>query len=231
MAITIDLSGITVDTTAEEGTIVDGSTYTSPSRAGCGVFIKVYKTDLNGNRVALDHEGNATGPNDDTSWTFDYDTDGWHQIFYIAVPDFAVASYVLYDAVYRPSSEAVYRAKGAVSITTEADLDNTADWEVISEPTSLCLNIGASNESDNLTAITSIGIYNIVLGPITKENFGTKAGEAFLEASSTYRRSEDVRMYELLGLAVDGMEIANNRQEYSLGEIIARRAISLCSSC
>jgi hypothetical protein len=231
MAITIDLSNITVDTTAETGTIVDATVYTSPSRATCGVFVKVYKVDHAGNKTYLTTTGNNADEETDTQWEFDYDTDGWHQILYVAVPDFAVAAYNQYDAVFRPSSNAVYRAKTNTSITTETDLDNTTNWEVISDPTALCLNVGAANESDNLTALTSITTLNTVLYPITKENFGTKTGEAFLEASSTYRRSEDVRLYELLGLAVDGMNIANNRQEYSLGEIIARRAISLCSSC
>ncbi len=225
MAITINLSNITVDTTAETGTIVDGGTYTSPSRATCGVFVKVYKVDQAGNKTYLTTTGNNGDEETDTQWSFEYDTDGWPQILYVAVPDFAVASYNQYDAVFRPSSNAVYRAKTNTSLTTETDLDNTTNWEVISDPTSLCLNVGATNESDNLTALTSITTLNTILYPITTENFGTITGEAFVEATSTYKRSEDVRMYEMLGLAVDGMNIANNRQEYALGEIIASRAI------
>lgn len=227
MAITKDLSGLVFDTTEETATLTDGSTYTSPARSACAVFVKAYKVDHAGNRTALTTTGDDGDPETDNVWTWDYTADGWYQIFYVAVPDFAVASYDQYDAVFRPSNGAVYRAKQSATITTEADLANTTYWEVISEPTSLCLNVGASNQSVNLNTITSITISNTISSAIIKEAFGTATGEAFVEATSNYKRSEDVRLYELLGLAVDGINIANDRQEYSLGEIIARRATSL----
>ena len=227
MAITKDISTITVDTTENTVTVTDNSTYTSPSRATCGVFLKLFKVDYAGNRSALETTGDGSGGNDDAEWVADYASDGWYQLAYVAIPDWAVTSYAIYDAVFRPSSGAVYRAKGAVSISVEADLDDTAEWEVITDPTSLCFNIGESNQSVNLNTITSIVVENAVLNALTLVAFGTQTGEAFLEASSNYKRSEDVRLYELLGLAVDGMTIANNRAEYSLGEIFARRAISL----
>jgi hypothetical protein len=231
MAIVIDVSDITVDTVTSTGTIVDGSTYTSPVRASAAVYLKVYKLDLQGNRTDCVTVGNNTGPEDVTQWEFEYDSDGWHQIFYVAIPDFAVASYVLNDVVYRPSNGTVYKAKGATSIAAEGDLDNTANWLVVTDPILLCLTIDTTDVPPNLVTLTSISVSNTVLYPITRENFGTKTGEAFTEATSNYKRSQDVRMYELLGLACDGMNIANSRQEYSLGEIIARRAISLCSAC
>ena len=66
--------------------------------------------------------------------------------------------------VYQPTTQIVYRSRvNANSVTTEADLLNTTNWEVISEPTSLCLNVGTSIESDNLTAITSIATFNEIL--------------------------------------------------------------------
>lgn len=233
MAITKDLSDITIDIVAETGTVVDGSTYTSPVRADCGVFVKVYKLDYSGNRTYCTTTGNgAAGGDDNTEWEFEYASDGWYQIFYVAVPDWEVTSYARYDAVYRDSNDTVYRSKvNANSVTVEADLDNITNWEVISDPTSLCLNVGLATASANLNTITSITTYNTLLSPIILDCFNDQTGIAFTEVTSDYKRSEDVRIYELLGLALDSIDHANTALEYAQGEFIARRAISICESC
>jgi len=232
MAITKDLSNITINLDTLVGTIVDGSTYTSPTRATCGVFVKVYKCDYAGARTGLVTTGNNNGGNDDTQWTFPYPTDGWFQIFYVAVPDIAAGNYVKYDALYDPATDKVYRCRvNSDTVTVTADVTSSTDWELIADPTSLCLNVGTATASLNLNTITSIGIFNTLQYPITKKNFKIKTGEAFVEQITDFKRSEEVRIYELLGLALDGMNLANDRQEYSAGEYVARRAISLCSNC
>lgn len=232
MAITKDLSDITIDLDNDVATIVDGSTYSSPARSAVGVFVKVYKVDVDGARTELETTGNDSDPNTDDEWEIAWSTDGWHQIFYVAVPDWAVASYSRYDAVYDYTNNIVYRSKvNSNSVTVIGDLANTTNWEVISEPTSLCLNVGAANESANITAITGIDVFNTVFYAEIREAFEEHVGSAFVEATSDYKRSQDVRLYELLGLAIDGIKVAINRLEYSLGEIIARRAISIIQDC
>lgn len=230
MAITVNVSGITINTTAGTGTITDASVYTSPTRATVGVFVKVYKIDHLGAREALVTTSDTGLADTAAVWTFTYPTDGRYKILYVAAPDYSGAvTYAQYDAVFNPTSGGVFRSKSAGNIGNA--LNNTTFWEPIPDPATLAFNIGTAQASPNLNTNTSVAAVDTILFAITKENFGTKASEAFLEASSTYRRSQDVRTYELLGLAVDGMNIANDRQEYQLGEIIARRAISLCSNC
>lgn len=232
MAITKSLTPITVDLEASTITITDASTYTSPSRATCGVYLKVFKVDYAGSRTEQTTTGDTGDANTDSVWTATFPTDGRFQYFYVAVPDWAVASYAKYDAVFDYTNQIVYRSKvNSNSVTVLADLSNTTNWEVISDPTTLCLYVGTATQSVNLNTITSIGIFNDILYPITKKNFGEQTGIAFLEQPSTYRRPQDVRLYNLLGIAVDGMEVANNREEYALGELIARRAISICTNC
>lgn len=227
MAITKSLS-TAVDLDLSTITTTDGSTYTSPSRTTCGVFVKIYKVDAEANTSALVTTPNDSDPGIASSWTADYASDGWYQDFYVAVPDWAVTSYDQYDAVYQPTTQIVYRSRvNSNSVTTEADLLNTTNWEVISEPTSLCLNVGTSIESDNLTVITSIATFNEILYSLTKQAFEEQTGIAFLEQASSYRRPQDVRLYNLLGVAYDGMIIADDNQEYVLGEVIARRAVSI----
>lgn len=230
MAITISLVDPVIDLTANTGVIVDASTYTSPSRATCGVYVKVYKTDYTGAREYLTTTSNNGDANTDSQWTYTFTTDGWCQVAYVAVPDWAVTTYAKYDAVFDFTNKIVYRSKIAANVVANlASLSNTTNWEVISDPTSLVFNIGTAIQSVNLNTNTSVVLLNVLPYPITKVNFGTVTGNAFLEASSDYKRSQNVRLYELLGLAVDGMKVAIDRQEFSKGELYARRAISLAN--
>lgn len=227
MAITVNLTNITVDLTTGIGTVVDGSTYTSPTRATAGVYLKVYKTDYAGSRSYLTTTSDLSDPNVDSQWAFPFSGgDGWHQLAYVAVPDYSGATnYAKYDAVFDPTNKIVYRSKSAGNIGNA--LANTTFWEVIADPAALAFNVGTSTQSVNLNTITSVVTYNIILSPTTKQAAGTQAGQAFLEASSDYRRSQDVRLWELLDLAVVDMDVCNSRQEYSLGELAARRAAYL----
>lgn len=230
MAITKSLT-TSVDLDTSTLTITDASTYTSPSRATCGVFLKVFKVDSTGSRTDL--QATSSGdPNTDSVWTCNFEGDGWYKYFYVAVPDWAVTTYNIYDAVFNPLTNIVYRSKvGSNSVATASDLLVTANWEVITDPAELAIQLGTITQSVNLITLASIGVFNDILYPNTKRNFGAQASLAFLEHASSYKRPQDVRLYNLLGIAVDGMQIALDREEYSLGEIIARRATSICSSC
>lgn len=226
MAITINLTNIAVDLTTGIGTIIDGSTYTSPSRATCGVFLKVYKTDYNGNKSVLETTASPIDPNTTSQWTYPHTADGWHQIAYVAPPDYAGGTtYARYDAVFDPSGLGVYRSKSNGNIGNA--LNNTTFWEPISDPSGLAFNVGTATESVNLTTLTAQTVYNIVLYPITQKEWLDETGESFLEASSDYKRPQDVRRVHLLQIATFSMDLANNRQEYSEGEIFARRAAYL----
>lgn len=228
MAITINLGTPSVDLTTSVITITDASTYSTPTRAQVGVFVKVYKTDYQGAKSAITTTGNASDPETDVSWTCNFPTDGWFQIAYVAPQDYAGGTtYAKYDAVFDPATNNVYRSKSNGNLGNA--LNNTTFWELITDPAALAFNIGTATESLNMTAYTGQTVQNIVLFPLTKVEFGTETGLAFLEASSDYKRSEDVRLAELLQLAVTAMTVANDRQEYSLGEIFARRARDLAN--
>lgn len=228
MAVTISFpaANITVDLSASTITAVDGSTYGSPLRNTLGVYLSIYKVDYAGSRTLLTTTGNNANPQTDTQWVCSYSTDGWYKFFYVGVPNYAGGTpYAQYDAAYDNVNKRVYRSKSAGNIGNA--LVNTTFWELISDPASLVLNIGTSTASVNLNTITSIANLNVGLYPTTKVKFGDQCGLAFLEASSTYKRSQDVRNYELLGLAVDDMKECDSRQQYSLLEITARRASAL----
>jgi hypothetical protein len=225
MAITKTLT-TTISLATSTGTIVDTSVYTSPTRGTCGVYVKAYKTEYDGNKLALVTTGDQNDQNTDSIWTFPYSSDGWYKIAYMAIPDYVTPGtpYNIYDAVFDPTNKLVYRSKiGANS----SALNVTASWELITDPASLAFNVGAANESLNVSAVTGVTVLNSVLDSILVEEFGSQAGKAFLEASSDYKRSQDVRTHELLSLAVKAIEVTNARQEYSEGEIFARRAASI----
>lgn len=207
-------------------TVTDGSTYTSPTRATCGVFVKVYKVDYDGNKLALTTTGNNSDANTDSSWTCLYTLDGWYKIAYVAIPDYGGGvTYAIYDAVFDPATKLVYRSKANDNLGNA--LNSTTHWELISDPASLAFNVGAANQSVNLNTITGVTVLNSIFDDYLVDAFGTQAGIAFLESSSDYKRSEDVRLHELLALAIKAIEVADARQEYSEGEIFARRADDL----
>ena len=226
MAITKDLGTPSVDLSIGVMTITDASIYTTPTRTQVGVFVQVYKTDYSGLKTLLTTTGNAGDPETDVSWTCEYPTDGWYQIAYVAPQDYAGGTtYARYDLVFDPTSNNAYRSKSNGNIGHA--VSDTTYWELISNPAALAFNIGTSTESANLTVYTGQDVVNIVLYSLTRVNFGTETGLAFLEASSTYKRSADVRLYELLDLAIAAIDEANSEEEFSLGEIFARRALSL----
>lgn len=233
MAITISFpaANISTDLTTNLITIVDGTTYTSPVRTAQGVFVSVYKTDFDGSRTPLATTANNADPASASTntWTCPFTKDGWHQIFYVAAPTYSGGTtYAQYDAVYDPSTKKIYRSKSAGNLGNA--ISNTTFWELIPDATSLSLNVGTSIASPNLNTNTSVAIVNFGVNPVTRVAFGDQTAKAFLEVSSNYKRSQDVRNYELLGLAVDSMKIADARQNYTFYEIAARKASSIITN-
>lgn len=230
MAITISFpaNNVTTDLSTNKVTFIDGTTYTSPVRTSQGVFFKVAKVDVDGTRTILTTTPNNSDPASASTntWVCNFIKDGWYQGLFVAAPTYSAGvTYAIYDAVYDPGTKLVYRSK--VNSNLGNAVANTTFWELIPDATTLALNIGTSIQSNNLNTNTSATIVNFGLYPKTKVAFGESTGNAFLEATSTYKRSEDVREYELLGLAVAAMQIADSRQEYSSLELYARRAASI----
>lgn len=231
MAITISFpaANIVTDLTAATITATDGSTYGSPARNTLAVFVKICKMDYTGNRTALTTTPNNTDPTNvlTVSWSATYSADGWHQILYAGVPAYSGGTtYALYDAVYDGGN--VYRSKSAGNVGNATS--DTSFWELITDPTSLALTAGTSLASPNLATITSTAILSFGVKAAIAVAFGTQTGNAFLEMTSDYLRSQDVRVYELLALGLEAIKIADSRQNYSALEIYARRAESIISS-
>lgn len=231
MAITINLTNITADPVAGTLTVVDGTTYTSPVRTALAVYMKIYKVDYSAARTYVATTGNNADPASASlnQWTSAYSADGWYKLAYVAIPFYAGGTtYAKYDAAYDSVNKLVYRSKSAGNVGNA--LTNTTYWELISDPSSLAFNIGATNESVNLTTITSQAVYNIVLKAYLDQYFLAKMEDSMVEASSDYKRPQDVRLAEFLLLGVFGIDVANNRQNYIQGEHIARRCAYLIAN-
>lgn len=226
MAITVSFtpSSVTLSTTGGSSTftLTDNSTYTSPARNAVGVFLTVFKTDYKGAMSPLTSSSDDSDPATDSIWTVIFSSDGWHQGLYVAVPNYnGGTTYAKYDAAYDTSSKQVYVSSIAGNIGHA--LSNTTYWSVVSDPTTLALNVGLSNESANITATT----LNFVEYPYIKQGFGTQTGIAFLEESTDAKRTKDVRKYHLLELAVNCINESDIAGDYQTAEIVARRASAL----
>lgn len=230
MAITVSFpaANIVTDLTAVTITATDASTYTSPTRTGVGVFVKLYKMDYTGNRTALTTTPNNSDPASasTTSWSALYTADGWHQLVYVAAPAYSAGTtYAQYDVVYDSSTKGLYQSQQAGNIGNL--LTNATYWTAVPDPLTVALAIGTSQQAANLVALTSTAILNFGVKAALAVAFGDQTGNAFLEMTSDYKRSQDVRVYELLGLALDAIKVADSRQNYSALEIYARRAASI----
>lgn len=205
-----------VQSDRSEFVLTDETEYLAPLRADIGIYLKLYKVDIEGERTELDITPDNADAALTAEWTVEYTIDGHYQGDYIAVPDYDNAeAYILYDAVY--SGGVVYRALGA---TTGNAPPNVTYWEVISDPTSLVANDGTAEESQNVTSY----VFNDVLTADTEYLFGNIAEDVALEFGTTSAREEDVENYELVAVLLDGMWIAATRQEYGRAEKLARRS-------
>jgi hypothetical protein len=216
------VSSITADRTT--GTLVDGTTYSSPARATTGLFVSGSKMNSDDSIAsALTVTGDQTDPETDASFEFNIPADGWFRFLIVSIPDFNSSStYALYDAVFDSASGNVYRSKQ--NGNTEDDLTNTTWWELISSPSSLASNEDEANESTNIDSL----IYEPYLGPNGEYAFANQialASERYL--TSLIIPEEDLEKYSLLAVLVDGAQVHGDRSEMSQAERISRRLESI----
>lgn len=203
-------------------TITDSTSYSSPSRATCGVYVNVYKTSYDGSQESLTLTLDNADANSTASWTFDLDVDGWFQAYYVAPPDYSAgATYAKYAAVFDPTNSLVYRSKQAGNIGQS--LLNTTWWEPITDPAALAANDGLVTESAN----TDTAVFNKIYTVQTEQARDEQAVEAAVECCGDCKRGTDVDLFEFLDLMVEGMISAETLNEFAQGERIARRAESI----
>lgn len=197
------------------GTLTEATVYGSPEadRADVGVYVTGNKIKADGTVDFAVTMGSIT-PATDTSFTFSITKDGHYQFTYVIVDDWAAGTYNANDLVFYSDGN-FYQTPSSTSAEPSA-----SPWALVSDPTSL---IGATNEPDNI-------VYQIkseVVYPFSKKAFGSAAEDAAVGGCADCERGEDVKTYEYLAVLVDGMNTANQRQKYALGERIARRTSEL----
>lgn len=202
-------------------TVTDSTIYTSPNRAGVGVYIGVYKVNYQGQETLVESTPNSVDPGAVTSYTFDLSLDGHYRYKYIAIPDWAATTYDMYDLVFDPVNLITYRSRVDNNVVTVlADLSNTANWEVISNPYELADNVGTTYESVNSDASN----INKVIGTLTADMRDSAAVDASLECANDADRKSHVDRFTMLLVFARALEVADTSAEYNKGERIARRA-------
>src|SRR5690606_1396427 len=125
-------------------TITDATSFVDPVRGDVAVYFAAAKANVDNEETPITTSGDD--PTTDSSWSFQYISDGWYKMRWIAVPNYDVAeSYSRYDAVY--SGGSVYRSKTDANVGQS--VADTNYWEEVSDPTTLCDNKGTSTESQN----------------------------------------------------------------------------------
>lgn len=201
-------------------TVTDGTTYTNPTRSGCGVFVKIYKVDFRGSEEPL--STSSSDPETDSVFTTEYTVDGHYRFKYVAVPDYAGGTtYSIYQASFDPSNNKVYRSKSNGNVGQS--LVNTTYWEEIPDPVTLANNKSTATESTNIDSLVANKIFNNLT--VIKRN--EAAIDASVEQDLDAERNKDVDRFRLLDIFVEGLSAADTYQDYTKGERIARRAEAL----
>lgn len=223
MALTVDL-GYTSEVQNGDnylGTLTDETVYGTggnPARAAVAVYISGEKVKQDG---TVDYDvtvsyGSGTDETDATTFTFDIEKDGRYKFKYAIIPDWdSGTAYSTYDVSYRAG--VVYQA---IQGTTNNQPPNATYWSVVTEPTALLDDVGTASEAGNL----AYQEFNQIIYPFSKVGFGNASEEAALECCSDCERGEDVKLYELMGVLVDGMSICNQREKWQRGEKLARKS-------
>lgn len=221
--ISLEYTSITADRTTI--VITDNTTFTSPVRSGLRVYLSGDKMKADNTvNYALTVTGNST-PDLVTSWSVTKSVatqvldDGWTRFKYAALQAWSNATtYGLYDAVY--SGTVVYRSKQAGNLNHL--VTDTTWWEVISDPSSLALNKGETNESTNIASL----IYEVEVAATAELAFANKIWE-LSQLSGEADREENVDIYKLLDIWINGLYVADDRSQHPQGEVIARRIESV----
>lgn len=228
MALTVSLTPFAVNLITNIGTVTD-ATLGYGTRGNYGVFVKAYKLDYLGSTSGFVMTGSNADPAIDTSWTWGFTTDGWYQFWYIAAPLYAGGTtYAQYDAVYSTSDKSVYTSLSAGNLG-HTPASSPTFWVKQSDPTALNSLVGTAQAPANIVTNTGYGKINTILYPVTTYNYGNLAANSALEPCSDCKRTWDVTQLQVLRGMLDGLIIASQRQDYSNGEKICRRAITLAS--
>jgi hypothetical protein len=192
-------------------TITDTTTYTSPLRAAVGSFLGVYKISSSGGLSSVEVTPDTEDPLTVDSWDVPYEADGFYKIYQIAIPVFAVDSYASGDAVYDEDTETVYVSRVN---DNETDVSDSVSWRTILTPSDLAEDLPANCDSI---------IKNKLFYDLTKE----ARYSASIEESILTVNPDKPTKFHYLDLFLEGMKSAEAVEDYTSGEIIARRAQGL----
>lgn len=157
----------------------------------------------------------------DGTFSLSITSDGWYKFKYIAVPVFVAVTetYAVNDLLYDSADDNLYRCiqgfTGINSPNTRPDL-----FAVVTDPSTVFDDIGTASDPANI----HYQEFDTIVRVNTNKAVGNAATTAALEQCGDCTRSEDVELYELLTVMLDGMAIADGRGLYVNGEKIARRA-------
>ena len=216
MANTVSLS-IDISIT-DVGVLNDDTTFSFPQRVDTGVFVKAFKVNYTAVQTEIPIEGNSSGPEADSFWTFDISTDGWYQFYYASIPEWEDdVTYNLYDAVFDEASGLVYRA--LIGSNLNHLVTDDVYWEVIDDPAELAALAGQPTESIN----ADLAIYQRILTPKVDRLYGDAAVITARECCADCEREENVDNFELVFALREGALISEERLEYADGEKMIRR--------
>lgn len=109
----------------------DYTVYSSPARNTLALFLKLVKRSAA--EVDTDIEIDNSIPLTATEWTFYLAGGGWYYAIFFGFPIWSAGTYDTNACVYYSSTGRYYKAKNTVSSTP----DTTADWDELTDPTSI----------------------------------------------------------------------------------------------
>jgi len=171
-----------------------------------------YDSSIN---TTLTVTGNTNNPAADTNWNFNIPFDGWFRFTFVIIPPYAGGTtYNLNDAVF--SGSTVYISLQGSN--TGNSVSNPTWWAVVTDPASLALNYNQPNISNNINST----VYDIMVMPNSEYAFASQIAISSLEGGDV-NSVQNIQLYELLGVWVDGAYVDSDRTEVSQGERICRR--------
>lgn len=190
-----------------------------------GIYAAGFKTAFDGSETSIlltpsAITESATGT--DNTWTFPITADGWFRFIYIAAPFWDVATtYSQYDLAYDETNDTIYQANAAV--TGGSAPSSNASFTQVTDFPDLITEVGSGSDAGNMVYQD----FDVIVYPNAKKKFGDASAAAALECCTDCERSSDVESWELLKVMIDGMAVADSRDEFIKGEKIARRAEQL----
>lgn len=202
----------------DEGVLNDNTEYLSPLRTSVGVFVSAYKVNSLSVQTDIPITGNTDDPATDSTWSFDIDTDGWYQFYFVSIPNYSiVVSYQRYDCVFAPATGIVYQS--LVDSNVGNAVTDTNFWVVVPDPSLLVEDVETATASNNVEA----SLYQRVLMPKVDRLYGNKAVKIARECCGDCEVPEHVDEFEIVFSLREGALISETRFEYADGEKMIRR--------